>query len=142
MTTAIDLHLLNLAVYNRLETDAQGSAVRAALASGATSVIHAEMLRTTKPDRPFVAFRAGAMTGASRDVRIPTWTWFVYDDREKGYYRIGSLISLIEAAYMAAAISVSTIAIDRIEVTNVGAETIDDPLQLLVRSIQLAAYVL
>lgn len=142
MTTAIDLHLLTQAVYNRIKIDAQGSSVRSALGDGASSVIHAEKLRTSKPSRPFVALRGGAMTGASRDVRIPVFTWWIYDDREAGYYRINNLISLIEAAYMAARIDLSTVVIDRIEVSNIGSETIDNELQLLVRSLQLAAYVL
>ena len=139
-STAFDIQLLNKAIYDRLKTDAAGASVRALL-GGAGSVIHAVNVGS-KPTRPFVALRAGAIPGASREVRIPAFTWWVYDDKEKGYAKIGDILEAIEAAYTTTPISLSTTVVDRVEVANIGAETSDEELALLVRTLQLAAYVL
>lgn len=140
-STAFDIQLLNKAIYDRLKTDAAGSAVRALLGGSASSVIHAVKV-ADKPARPFVALHAGAIPGSSRDVRIPTFTWWIYDDKSQGYARIGDVAEAIEAAYTTTRIDLSTTVIDRVEVANIGAETSDEKLVLLVRTLQLAAYVL
>lgn len=141
-STAIDIQLLNKAIYDRLRSDAAGASVRALLGGSTNSVIHAAALGGGIPARPFVALRAGAIPGASRDVRIPTWTWWIYNEKAAGYAKIGDIVEAIEAAYTATPISLSTTVVDRVEVANIGAETSDEALALLVRSLQLAAYVL
>lgn len=132
----VDLQLKTDEVFSRLKSDAAGAVVRVALGDGANSVIHAQQLSLgSLPATPFLALRAGPVAGRSYDMRIPTWTWWLYDDPSAYYWRINGLVPLIEAAYPR-----GSIAFGAIEVANIGGETVDDALNLLVRTVQLAFY--
>jgi hypothetical protein len=93
---------LKAAFFNVLKTDSAGTAVRAALGDGATSVIPKEDLNKPLPATPFVVFQwIGQPSGGSRNRGIRTYypIWFLYDDIVKQYFRLEALIPLIEAAY-------------------------------------------
>ena len=89
--------------YAVLATDSAGAAVRAALGSGASSIIPADDLEVgSLPARPLLAYRAGSVIGSPGwDVQRATLTWWLYDDVLYKYARINALIALIQAAYPA-----------------------------------------
>lgn len=132
-----NLAAIEAAVFQRLATDAEGAAVRAAL-GGAGSVLHATTLRTawadggTRPGRPLVLFRAFPWS-QTQGLEYMVCRWFVEDDTDQRYWRINSLISLIDDAYKARIVSVAGHVIIQAEVTSVGAETEDPGTGLLAR---------
>lgn len=98
--------VIKAACFAILETDSAGSAVRAALGSGAASVVAKDELSSgTLPACPFVALQWGPEGGPRTGVRSFFPTWWVYDDVGRGFYRINAILPLIEAAYPATAIA-------------------------------------
>lgn len=89
------------ALYNRLKADTAGTAVRAATGpASAGGVIPAHLLRKPPlPARPFLAARAGVISGREDEMRGVILTWWIYDDPGQGYARIDALIDLIRDAY-------------------------------------------
>lgn len=135
--TIFDLQAVTALLYNRIAYDAAGAAVRAILGAGSPSVIPASQLRAglAYPDRPFIAFRAGAVGGATLDMRLVSATWWLYDDMVQGHGRINSIIQPLQAAYREGAIPFG-----RVEIASIGAEIPDQSLDLAARSVQLAYY--
>jgi len=139
-----DLQSFTSQVYARLKSDAAGVSVRAALGAAATSIVHAEELKTyvkkngvstvNAPLRPLLAFRSGPVAGNSYDMRIPLYTWWIYDDPEEGYWRINGVQRLIEQAYYPP----FCIPFAHITTANIGQETTDPVLGWAVRTLQLA----
>lgn len=137
----VDLQSYTALVFGRLKSDSAGAAVRAALGAGAASVIHAEELKkysttngTPAPARPLLAFRSGPVAGSSYDMRVPLYTWWIYDDTEQGYWRINALQVLIERAYYPP----HCIPFAHIATANIGQETDDPVLGWATRTLQLA----
>jgi len=133
----VDVQARTADVFARLKSHSAGTAVRAALGNGANSVIPAEDLKAKPPPAtPFLALRGGPVAGAGIEMRIPIWTWYLYDDVQAGYWRVNGLIPLIEQAYPPQAVPYG-----RIQVVAIGGETSDPALNgLLVRTVQLAYY--
>lgn len=145
----IDLDVLDRMVFERIELDAQGAAIRAVLGDGANSIIHAEDLPDDKdpyvqggstqiilPKRPLLAFRAMPIFTTDRDIQIPTFRWHVYDDRTAwGYLKIKSIITLLGRAYAAdpQLQFASGGVIGSAGVTDASSETSDPSLNLLLR---------
>ena len=146
-----DLNALITLVYNRLYSDSDGSAVRSALGNGASSVIHAKELSETRatdivlPTRPFIALRPGAIPTTDRTIEQPQFTWFVYDDPDRGYYRINALLPLIATAYTGdnvTRIQLTTSAgIGLVTVDSPSQETQDDKLNLFMRFVRIGCLV-
>jgi hypothetical protein len=146
-----DLNALITLVFNKLATHSDGTAVRAALGNGASSVIHAKELADTRatdlvlPARPFVALRPGAIPTTDRVIEQPQFTWFVYDDPDRGYYRINALLPLIANAYLgdsATPIQLTTSAsVGLVTVDSPSQETADDKLALLMRFVRIGCLV-
>lgn len=138
----IDLAAITSAVYARLQSDAAGAAVRAALGAGGLSVVHAEDLRVegqggpALPARPLVALRRGPAPQSQGVVYSPLYTWYCYDDIGQGYGRIEGLPLLIAQAF-AARLIVDTTAVGAQDLGSVGAQLRDERLGLLVVPIQL-----
>ena len=129
---SLDPQALTAALWTRHTSQ---TALIAALGNGSASVIHADHLGTQPfPARPFLALRSAGIAGASREMRTCVWWWWIYDDIARGYRRINAIIPLIEAAYPLHATGAYW------EIASIGAETIDEQLGLLVRSLQVAAY--
>lgn len=142
----VDLQSYTAQVFARLKSstalDAAGVAIgpliRAALGDGAGSIIHAETLKTytnenPAPRRPLLAFRGGPVAGQSFDMRTALYTWWVYDDADKGYWNINALQKLIERAY-----PFDCFPFVRMAVSNIGQETTDPAFGWNVRTLQLA----
>lgn len=133
----VDLQQRTIQVFDQLAVAAAGSAVRAALGDGASSIMHAERLNAaTLPGRPLLALRGGAMPGQSGEMRIPVWRWWVYDDPDRRYYRINGLIPLIEQAYPFYCMPFGKVAISGVSEEY----PVDPSLGLLARVIALAFY--
>lgn len=99
---SLSLPAVTALVVGRLETDVEGQAVRARLGAGAGSIIRAEDLgRIEVPARPLLAYRRNPVPTLERVVRILTLTWWIYDDREQGHWRIDDLLGEIPLAYEA-----------------------------------------
>lgn len=134
--TWFDLRDVTAAQYSRLAHDAEGAAFRAKLGAGSPSVMPAEALRRGSPPvRPIAVFRAGAVGGASMDMRTVTATWWLYDDPAQRYARINDLLQDLRAAYREDAI-----AWGRTEISGIGPETFDDTLGLVGRSVTITHY--
>lgn len=102
LITTPDIQALTSAVYQRLASDTEGSSVRSALGSGASSVIHAAGLNANSlPARPFVALRRSSFVPFNMSEWRAYFNWYIYDDPAQGYYRIDTLIRLIGQAYAA-----------------------------------------
>lgn len=101
----IDIQTINMALWQRLTVDASGSALRAALGAGASSIVMADDIRIeglmvrTLPARPFVAFRRGPAPTIARVVRRPIYHMHCYDDPAVGYGRLDTLPALLESAF-------------------------------------------
>ena len=122
-------------IFSLLKSDTAGSAVRAALGAGATSVIPRQTLAdATLPASPFLVGYAGAITGDRRQMRDLFYTWLIYDDPVRLWWRINGLASLIEAAY-----TDNPRLIDGyvIHLASIGAEQTDEALNRPFRSVQL-----
>lgn len=89
------------AFFNVLYSASAGTAVRAALGNGATSVIAREDLTATSlPTPPFIALQWGTGGGPrNREVRTFLPVWWLYDAPAQRHFRLEALIPLIEAAY-------------------------------------------
>lgn len=141
-----DVNALTTAVYNRLFSDSAGSATRAALGNGASSVIHAKELSERRandiilPTPAFVALRPGPVPTSDRLVQNPTFRWYLYDDPARGYYRINALLPLIATAYdfEASPLSITSGAVGLVEIGNPSAEIQDEKLGLFVRFLTLS----
>lgn len=113
---------------------ADGAAVRAMLGS-AQSVLHAAALTAPLPARPLLAWRAGAVVGASGEMRVTTGAWWVYDDPAYRYGRINALVPLLEALYIR-----QFAAGGQTEVSGLGPELEDTALGLVYRRVEIAHY--
>ncbi len=94
---------LKSAFWNVLYTDTAGTAVRAALGAGATSIVERQGLSagvTNLPARPFIALQWGN-GGGVRNRGIQTFfpVWWAYDEDLYGWGRLEDLVALIHAAY-------------------------------------------
>jgi hypothetical protein len=146
-----DINALITLVYNRLYSHSDGTAVRAALGAGASGVIHAKELSETRatdivlPARPFIALRPGAIPTTDRVIEQPQFTWFVYDDPDRGYYRINALLPLIAAAYTGESATplqlTASAGIGLVTVDSPSAETQDTQLNLFVRFVRVGCLV-
>lgn len=124
----IDLSALDLAVFARLASDADGAAVRAQLtawgASAASIVMASDLpLRTVVeadrgalPARPILALRAGPAPRFERIVIRPGYTWLAIDDPSYGEGRLRALALLIAQAYESG-LTVARDAIPEVEVS-------------------------
>ena len=96
---------LKQAFFALIKTDSAGSAVRAALGAGATSVLSQRQFEAAVssglPTAPFMVLRFGPVTGQAFDMRTIFPTWWLYDDAVQGHYRLNALAVLIEAVYAA-----------------------------------------
>lgn len=122
-------------LYERLKSHEAGAAVRAATGPrDASGVIPAHRLRITPlPDPPFLAGRAGVISGQSGEMRGAVFTWWVYDAPGAGYAAIDALIDLVIAAYPERALNWG-----KTRVTLIGQQGEDSSLGgLLMRPIQL-----
>lgn len=147
----IDVQALTAAVFNRLASDAAGTAVRAALGAGGTSVVHAEQLKryvpgaalpAPAPNRPLVALRRRPIPTVADTIHAAGFTWWVYDDApEHAYWRINGLLKLLAAAYdfEVNRLSVAQCPISRVTI-EAGDETSDTALGWLVCPVQLTIY--
>lgn len=93
---------LKQAFFNIMKSDSAGTAVRAALGAGATSVITKEDLKKTLPPTPFLVlwWNSQPSGGArNRGVKVYYPAWALYDEVVKGYFRMEPLETLIQAAY-------------------------------------------
>lgn len=139
----IDVAAIQNAVVARITTDIEGASVRAVLGDGANSIIHAELLRNEGlqlidlPTRPLIAYRRRVIPQVERVIYRPVYSLWIYDDPERGYYRINTLITLIVQAYNARLLSVATSAIGDVEISAVGGEDRDTALGLLYSHLQL-----
>src|SRR5690242_3499275 len=96
----VDLHVITATFYNVVKTSNAGASVRAALGAGASSVIpKKDLALASLPVRPFGAFDEGELTGTQLDVRSLFFTWWWYDDPAQGFYRLNTIIPLVETAY-------------------------------------------
>jgi hypothetical protein len=149
--TMHDLNALIALVYNRLYSDSNGSAVRALLGAGASSVIHAKELSETRatdivlPARPFIALRPGAIPTTDRVIEQPQFTWFVYDDPSQGYYRINAILPALATAYTGDSVTplqlTTSAGIGLVTVDSPSQETQDDKLNLFVRFVRVGCLV-
>jgi len=141
-----DVNALTASIYNRLFSDSAGSATRAALGNGASSVIHTKELSETRatdivlPTPAFVALRPGPAPTSDRLIQNPTFRWYIYDDPARGYYRINALLPLIATAYdfETNPLSLTSGAIGLVEIGNPSAEIQDEKLGLFVRYLTLS----
>lgn len=134
----IDPQSITTAIFSQLQTAGAGVTVRAVLGAGADSVIAADRLALMPPQipaLPLVAWRGGAITGETKEMRIVLGAWWVYDALIQGYRRINGLIPLIATAYPFDAVPYG-----RILVARIGDETTDRALNLVCRQVQLAYY--
>jgi hypothetical protein len=91
---------IKAAFYAVLKSDTAGTAVRAALGNGASSVIEKEDLKAKPaPAAPFVALQWGVGGGPRTGTNTYFPTWWLYDDAPYRHTRLEALIALIEAAY-------------------------------------------
>lgn len=94
---------LKTAFYNVLYSDSAGSAVRAALGAGASSVIDRTAIGagvTSLPARPFVSLSWGDGGGPrNRGVKTFYPIWWLTDDDSYKWKRLEALVDLIHAAY-------------------------------------------
>ncbi len=94
---------LKNAFFNVLYSDSAGSAARAALGAGASSVIVREELnKASLPAAPFIVFQwIGQPSGGPRNREVKTYypIWWLYDQSVYRHSRLEPLIPLIEAAY-------------------------------------------
>lgn len=132
----IDLNAIATLLFNRLALDAAGSAVRAQLGAGANGLIHAQDLAGYSADRPLpartlLALRRGRVPTSEHIIRLPSWTWWIYDDPGQGYYRINQLIPLLEQAYTAAPVQLASGNVLGALQFDIGDETSDPALGLL-----------
>lgn len=101
--TAPTQHSIKQAFYALIKTDSAGTAVRAALGNGASSVLTRRQFETAAPSglpaAPFMVLRFGPVTGQAFDMRSIFPTWWLYDDAAKGHQRLNDLAVLIEAVY-------------------------------------------
>lgn len=112
------------ALYERLKSHPAGRLVR--LATGTQTgagIIPAHLLRRALPTRPFLAARAGGISGQEGDMRAVVLTWWIYDDPAQGYVRIDALIDLVRAAY-----PIDAVAHGETRVTQIGQQTEDAAL--------------
>ena len=101
----IDLAALTDAVYERLNSDAAGLALRTFLPAGAAAIFaNVEELReeglgvVELPERPLIALRRGPSPQLDRVITAPLYTWYCYDDPSVGYGRLERLPKLIADA--------------------------------------------
>lgn len=93
---------LKSAFFNVLYSDSAGTATRAALGAGASSVIVREALTATLPAAPFIVLHWNSQpSGGPRNRGIKTYypTWFLYDNLSYRQSRLDPIQALIEAAY-------------------------------------------
>src|SRR5690349_15202697 len=96
----LDLHTITATFYTVVKTSGAGAAIRAALGNGANSIVpKKDLALATLPARPFGVFDEGELTGTSLDVRSLFLTWWWYDDPAQGFYRLNTIIPLVEAVY-------------------------------------------
>jgi hypothetical protein len=122
-------------IFSVLKTDSAGTATRAALGAGASSVIPRQSLQlTTLPASPFVVGFSGAITGDRRQMRDLFYTWLVYDDPTTLWRRINAVVSLIEAAYTNNPRLIEGYVV---HMGSIGAEVVDEALNRPYRSVLL-----
>ncbi len=146
-----DINALTTLIFNRLYSHSDGSAVRTALGNGASSVIHAKELSETRatdivlPTRPFIALRPGTIPTTDRTIEQPQYTWFVYDDPDRGYYRINTLLPLIATAYIGDSATpiqlTASASVGLVTVDSPSQETQDDKLNLFMRFVRIGCLV-
>lgn len=135
----INVQGLTEALFNRAALDIVASDLRAILGSATLSVIPADRLELgSKPPRPFIALREDVIITLDRIVQVPTYRWFLYDDRENGSSRINKLIPLLYKAYSAELLNVNNILINRIVFDSVSQYTTDTELNLGLRYVSLS----
>ena len=133
--SALNPQTANAAIFALLKSGTVGASVRGALGSGASSVIPRQSLAdATLPAAPFVVGYAGAITGDRRQMRDVFYTWLIYDDPVRLWWRINGLLPLIEAAYTD---NVHIIDTYRIHLASIGAEAMDEALNRPFRSVLL-----
>lgn len=107
MAIILDIVKLGDLIVERLASANAGSQLRATLKelSGAASsdmqIIHAAEMEHKRPPRPYIAFREGPVVAVDQIEVLPTMRWWIYDDTDKLYRRINTLIPLIGRAYAA-----------------------------------------
>ena len=133
---ALDPAAINAALYAVIKSDAAGASARAATGAGTSAgVIPAHALRAPAlPARPFLAWRAGVVSGESEEMRGIGGAWWAYDDSQQGYARIDALLGLVEAAY---APPEGIIAGGRTVVSSLGPQSEDGAINLYCRFIQI-----
>jgi hypothetical protein len=143
---------LGAAIFNRAALDTQGVGLRNYLVSeGASiaSIMHAQQLRvpasgdTTIPQqeqpRPILAYRAGPVTQMDRQIDLPYFWWWIYDDSEQGYWRINKVVTQLKRIYIATPrIRLVGSAVGPVEVTDTSLESSDPSLDLLFRYVTLS----
>lgn len=99
----LDPATLEQSFYARLASDSAGSAVRALLGAGSSSIIVRDDLDPLSlPARPFLVLAIGPISGSPDwDMQRMVCSWWVYDDPIQKFRRIDSLILQIEHAYPA-----------------------------------------
>jgi hypothetical protein len=135
-----DINLLNTAVFNRLRTDAAGSAIRALLADGASGIVHTSAINAESfPNRRFIAIRPGAIPTSERIIQKPTYQFWIYDNPNEGFHRINAVLPLLYTAfdYLANPLTLASGAIGLVDVDNPSQELLDPVLTLNVRFVTL-----
>lgn len=134
--TIFDLGDINAQLYARVAYDASGAAIRSQLGGGSPSVIPAAAVKAgSLPDRPFMAWRGGVVGGSTLDMRQVTGTWYIYDDIAQRHGRINAIMQSVQAAYREDAIPFG-----RTEISGIGQEFTDQPLDLNCRTVQITHY--
>jgi hypothetical protein len=145
---ALDVAGLTALVFARLRTDVAGAGVRAALGTYKDEngvehpgIIYTWQLPRYRPARPFAALRSRPLIERADRSHAAAFDWFLYDDPAQGYARINSLVPLIVTAYTAPRLFLAAGgAINQVEITDVGQETDDRSLGLLLRVLAVAVY--
>lgn len=150
-----DLAQTGSLVFGRVYEDQEGAAIRMKL-GGATSVVHAALIdekieadrqrsigvdvtAITLPPRPFVALRRNAVPTIERVLHLAMFTWWIYDDPDRLYWRIDELCGLFVSAYAARRLDQRTGGvIGNVHVGDFGPQLPDVTLGLLSSSVQVA----
>lgn len=144
--------MLGAAIFNRVRMDSQGEGLRNYLVSEGSSldsIIHAHQLRVpaasdiTIPQqeqpRPILAYRGGPIALVDREIDLPYFWWFIYDDQEQGYWRINSVVSILKSVYKSKPrLGLVGSAVGPVEVSDTSLETSDPSLDLLFRYVTLS----
>lgn len=102
--STLDLASIAASLYSRVKSDSAGSAVRALLGAGATSVIPARDLPKETgdlgllPARPLLVWRRGVTSEVDQMWRA-FGTWWAYVELDQGDRPLDQIVSALIAAY-------------------------------------------